>query len=163
MDEFEAVFGRDYRRRIPERYWLHLGGRALETLGDVYPWHPPAQILAQSPLSCAAVLADSSHFHIDLYGHYIPGLCAGLAIAMEDLGRPLPAGKYRLLDRLAATGIRGLYDLACENHGYVPRRSTYLNHCDLCTDIRRHLIGLTRTHFAELAPSGFYDELSPMV
>lgn len=35
--------------------------------------------------------APADHFHIDVYGsYYIPGLCAGLAIAMEDLGAPCP-------------------------------------------------------------------------
>jgi len=156
--EFEERFGRDYLRRIPDRYWIHLGGRALETFRRGYPQRSVDETLADSPMSCARALSDTSHFHIDLSGSYIPGLCAGLAIAMEDLGHPLPAGKYPLLERLAATGIRGLYELACRDYGFPPRRCAYLNHCDLCTDIRHFLLQADGSAFPELAPQGFYDE-----
>jgi hypothetical protein len=157
MAEFEAAFGPDYLKRIPERYWIHLGGRALKTFRTVLPSHGIETILERSPLSCARALSDTSHFHIDLYGHYIPGLCAGLAIAMEDLGRPLREGKYPLIDALAADGIRGLYALARDRCGFAPRQETYLNHCDLCTDIRSFLHG-RRQGLNELAPAGFYAE-----
>ena len=160
MAEFEAAFGRDYLRRIPDRYWIHLGGRALATFREVLPQRRLEAILTESPVSCARVLSDTSHFHIDLYGGYIPGLCAGLTVAMTDVGGPLPAGRYPLLDRLTASGIRGLFALASRAYGYQPRRSAYLNHCDLCTDIRHHLLRVDGPAFPELAPHGFYAELS---
>lgn len=156
MAEFKAAFGSDYLKRIPDRYWIHLGGRALETFGAAYPKKPLEQILEQSPQSCAGALSDTSHFHIDLHGHYIPGLCAGLVIAMEDLGGGLPVGKYGLLERLAATGIRGLFAMAKARYAYPPRADGYLNHCDLCNDIRSFLWRLDGPTFAELAPDGFY-------
>ena len=108
-------------------------------------------------MSCARSLSDTTHFHVDLEGRYIPGLCAGLAFGVEELGSPLPAGKYLLLERLAATGIQGLYDLAREVHGYQTSRETYLSHCDLCTDIRRHLVQRNNTDFPELSPEEFYE------
>lgn len=156
MAEFEAAFGPDYLARIPDRYWIHLGGRALETFRPVYPSHCIEEILAQSPQNCARVLTDTSHFHIDLYGNYVPGLCAGLAFAMEDLGSPLTEGKYPLLDLLTATGIHGLFGLASGEFGYEPRESGYLSHCDLCTDIRFFLARDYGERFAELAPAEFY-------
>ncbi len=156
LKEFEAAYGSDYLRCIPDRYWIHLGGRALETFRAVYPGHPVTEILDKSPLSCARALTDTTHFHIDLEGNYIPGLCAGLALAMEDLGAPLPAGHYPLLERLASSGIKGLFALAQKSYGFEPPRSAYLNHCDLCTDIRHHLIQLDEAAFSELAPEGFY-------
>ena len=156
MAAFEAAFGADYLARIPDRLWIHLGGRALETFRHVYPQHPATSILENSPLSCARALSDTSHFHIDLEGRYIPGLCAGLALAMEDLGGPLPAGQYPLLEQLATTGIRGLYERARQDYDFIPSRETYLNHCDLCTDIRRYLIQRDDAAFPELAPEGFY-------
>jgi len=156
MAEFESAFGRDYLARIPDRYWIHLGGRALETFRRVYQQYPPTQILENAPSSCARALTDTTHFHIDLYGNYVPGLCAGLAIDMQDLGRPLPAGKYPLLDILATTGIRGFHEMATGNFGYTSQRQGYLNHCDLCTDIRRFLFRLEGPRLAELAPAGFY-------
>jgi hypothetical protein len=156
MEEFEDAFGPDYLKRIPDRYWIHLGGRALSTFGSVYPMQSLDHILEHSPLSCAGALNDTSHFHIDLYGNYIPGLCAGLAISIEDMGRPLEAEDYPLLDRLAAAGIRGLYHTAVKEHGYVPQRSAFINHCDLCTDIRLFLIRKEEISFRELSPPGHY-------
>ncbi len=161
MAEFESAFGPDYLKRIPDRYWIHLGGRALETFRPVYPLRSAEHLLERHAQSCARALGDTSHFHIDLYGNYIPGLCAGLAIEMDDLGRTLDAGKYPLLDRLWATGVRGLYDLAAEDHGFTPQREGYLTPCDLCTDIRGFLYRLTGDRYRELAPAGFYDELPP--
>jgi hypothetical protein len=156
MAEFEAAFGPHYLARIPDRYWIHLGGRALKTFRPVYPNRAVEEVLARSPRSCARALSDTSHFHVDLYGNYIPGLCAGLAIDMADLGRPLPEGKYILLDRLAATGIRGLYELARQRFGYRPRQPGYLSHCDLCSEIRRFLVKAEAKPIAELAPVEFY-------
>ncbi len=156
MSEFEAAFGPGYLARIPDRYWIHLGGRALETFRAVFPGHPVEHVLKNSPLSCARALGDTTHFHIDLEGRYIPGLCAGLALAMEDLDGSLPAAKYPLLERLMSTGIRGFFELAGQDFGYRPQRESYLNHCDLCTDIRQHLIRLDDAVFPELAPAGFY-------
>jgi len=158
MAEFEAVYGADYLQRIPDRYWIHLGGRALKTFGAIYPKQSAEQVLEMSPLSCAGALRDTSHFHIDLNGNYIPGLCAGLAIDMEDLGGGLPDGKYVLLEQLASTGIRGLIELAADKYGYHPGKNGFLNQCDLCTDIRRFLWHSEGEGFAELAPDGFYAE-----
>jgi hypothetical protein len=160
MDEFEAVFGPDYLQRIPDRYWIHLGGRALETFGAIYPRYTVTDIVNRSPLNCARALSDTGHFHIDLQGRYIPGLCAGLAIAMEDLGGPLPAGAYPLLDRLTSSGIQGLFELAHREYGYRPQHDAFINHCDLCTDIRHFLWQHQADRFPELAPNGFYAEIS---
>jgi hypothetical protein len=156
MAEFEAVFGPDYLSRIPDRYWIHLGGRALQTFRPVYPQHPLAHILENSPPNCARALGDTSHFHVDLYGNYIPGLCSGLAVAMEDLDRPLGAAAYPLLHRLATAGIRGLYRLAVQDCGFAPQRSAYLNHCDVCSEIRSFLAQSDNGRYRELAPQGHY-------
>jgi hypothetical protein len=161
MAEFEALFGPHYLKRIPDRYWIHLGGRALKTFAGTYPRHSAAQILDRHPSNCSRALSDTGHFHIDLQGRYIPGLCAGLALAMDDLGGPLQAGAYPLIDRLVSTGIHGLFDLASRDYGYRPQGDVYLNHCDLCTDIRRFLWQHHRHRFSELAPNGFYAELAP--
>jgi hypothetical protein len=158
MAEFTEMFGNDYLERIPDRYWIHLGGRALETFRRVYRLYPAESILKSSPLRCVQTLSDTSHFHIDLFGNYIPGLCAGLSLAMEDLGGPLSAAVYPLLHRLASAGVRGLYDYAAGAFGYTPQQSGYLNHCDLCTEIRGFLFHRQPGKFSELAPAGFYDE-----
>ena len=161
MSEFEAIFGPGYLKRIPNRYWIHFGGRSLDTFRDVFPIHSVEHLLEAAPKSCAQALSDTSHFHIDLYGNYIPGLCTGLAIEMQDLGQALPSGKYALLERLSQGGIRGLFDHAVNAHNYHPGKNGFITHCDLCTDIRWFLWRQNRNAHAELAPDGFYRELAP--
>ena len=112
LSEYEARYGKDYLRGILGRYWIHLGGRALETFRPVLPTKTLEHILREAEADCHRELADTSHFHIDLFGNFIPGLCAGLAIARDDLGKPLSAEKYPILSVLNAEGIRGLLDFA---------------------------------------------------
>jgi hypothetical protein len=159
MAEYEAACGPDYLKRIPDRYWIHLGGRALETFRSVFTQHPLEHILQNSPSSCSRALADTGHFHIDLYGNYVPGLCSGLAVAMEDLGGPLSSTDYPLLHRLATDGIRGLFRTAVQDHGFAPQRGAYLNHCDVCNEIRCALFHENPGRFRELAPDGYYGSI----
>jgi hypothetical protein len=113
-------------------------------------------VLREQPGDCSRELGDTSHFHIDLFGNYIPGLCAGLAVACEDLGRPLAKETYPLLTRLFAKGIRGFYEMAAVDFGFRPSREGYVGKCDLCTDIRRFLVSRGYDRSSELSPEGFY-------
>lgn len=158
LDEFARRFGEDYLRRIPGRYWIHMGGRALETFRPVMGAADVETILRSHSGHCLAELSDTRHFHIDLFGGYVPGLCSGLAVALEDLGRPLSPGKYPVLTALAEHGVAGLFDLAVSEFDFTAAPSGYLGKCDLCTDIRAYLIRRADASFPELAPKGFYEE-----
>jgi hypothetical protein len=158
LADFEARYGENYLRGIPGRYWIHLGGRALEAFRPVLRAKTLDHILRENPGGCARELADTSHFHIDLFGNYIPGLCTGLAIRREDLGKRLAEEKYPLLTRLWAKGIRGLLALAQADFGFVPARAGYISKCDLCTGIRRHLFRQGYNASRELSPPGFYSQ-----
>lgn len=153
LEEYEDRFGRDYLRQILHRYWIHFGGRALDTFRGILGSKPAARVLDDS---CAAELSDTRHFHMDLFGNYIPGLCAGLAIAGDDLGAPLPPDDYPVLQRLYTRGIRGLYEWARARYGFRPVRSGYVNKCDLCTEIRAYLRQESEDQFRELEPEEFY-------
>lgn len=157
LAEYEAQFGPDYLRGIPARYWIHFGGRAVQTFAAVLPTLECAAILNRDRRGCRELL-DVSHFHLDLFGNYIPGLCAGLAIQADDLGSPLNPEKYPLLAQLHESGINGLWDVARE-HGFRGA-GAYLSKCHLCQDIRRYLVIDRELTFAELAPRGFYENLS---
>ena len=156
LKEFESRFGKDYLQEVVRRYWIHPGGRALDLLRTVQPVYPLEQILAHEGGSCAADLSDTSHFHVDLFGNYVPGLCSGLAIAIEDLDRPLDPEKYPLLHRLFFEGLRGLYEWACDSHGFQAGRKRYVNKCDLCTEVRTDLAKNPQIELNELKPIEFY-------
>ena len=155
FETFEEQFGTDYLTQVMQRYWIHPGGRALDVLRKVQSRYPLERILEQAG-PCAADLSDTSHFHVDLFGNYIPGLCSGLAIALEDLGRPLDPEKYPLLQRLYSKGVRGIYQWSREKHGFQANRKQYVNKCDLCTEIRTYLATRTQTKPEELQPIEFY-------
>jgi len=145
--------------QILQRYWIHLGGRALATFRPLLGKKTLQQILAENPAGCAAELTDTSHFHIDLFGNYIPGLCSGLAIFRDDLGTPLSKEKYPILMDLFHNGIAGLFEVAKENFTFSPQRINYINKCDLCTEIRTHLINNDYNKSNELNPAEFYSRV----
>lgn len=156
LDEYRQFYGDDYLTQILQRYWIHLGGRALETFRPLLGKKTFQQILAENPAGCAAELTDTSHFHIDLFGNYIPGLCSGLAIFRDDLGSPLSTEKYPILMGLFHNGIQGLFEFAKENFTFFPQRINYINKCDLCTEIRTHLVINGYNKSNELKPKEFY-------
>jgi len=156
LDEYRQVYGDHYLIQILQRYWIHLGGRALETFRPLLATKTWQQILAESPAGCAADLTDTSHFHVDLFGHYIPGLCSGLAISGDDLGAPLSTQKYPILTKLFQHGIQGLFNFAEQDYAFAPQRTSYINKCDLCTEIRTQLVNSEYRDSTELQPQEFY-------
>jgi len=155
LQEYRERFGEDYPLQILRRYWIHFGGRALETFRPYLPGKSPEELLAEKSV-CSRELLSTGHFHIDLYGSYIPGLCSGLAIDMRDLGHSLAQEKYPLITTLFQNGVAGLMEIAERDWGYTPRKSTYLNACDLCTEIRSFLMQSGYLDSWELRPSEFY-------
>ena len=154
MEEFISHYGSDYLRTLPSRYWIHPGGRALGTFGEVSSKSSLEEILAANSGGCSELL-DTSHFHIDLFGNYIPGLCAGLSVHRDDLRKPADRNMYPFLTRLFAEGIKGLYAIASRDFAFEASR-TYLNKCDLCYDIRRVLVQEKGVESRDLQPVGHY-------
>jgi len=156
MDTYCELFGEDYLCRIPSRYWIHPGGRALRTFQACTRRKPATDIVREHARGCDE-LVRSDHFHFDLYGNYIPGLCAGLAIRRQDLGQALDPDLYPLLTTLHARGIGGLFELATSDFGFLPTPRGYSSKCDLCADIRRFLVRTRNLRAIELQPVEFYD------
>ena len=159
LADFEARFGRDYMIHLPQRYWIHMGGRALETFRPCFAAHSARQILDENTGSCAAELLNTGHFHLDLFGNYIPGLCSGLSIKNDHLGKALPPEKYPVLSILFYKGIKGIFKMALEKFDYTPAKERYINKCDLCTEIRTFFVQNDFGGAAELNPREFYDNL----
>ncbi len=156
LAEFSDVFGRDYLLRVLERYWIHMGGRALETYRPLLGQKNFQQVMDEASPNCLGELTNTGHFHIDLFGNYIPGLCSGLAIAIEDLGKPLSDESYPILTTLGRHGIRGLIKKAEQTAGFVPQKDLYINKCDLCTEARTYMVQSGCGESAELKPDEFY-------
>ena len=157
LSEYAQRFGPDYLENLPSRYWISLGGRALKTFRDIFRTKRVEDITAFTG-GCPE-LTDVSHFHFDLYGRYIPGLCSGISIANGDVGTPLSPAKYPYITLLYNRGAAGLYELAKEerNNGFKARDS-YISKCDLCFDIRRFLVLRKKIRTHEFGPESFYRE-----
>lgn len=120
--------------------------------------------LAQQPIescfggNCSYDLLQSGHGHIDPYGNIIPAACAGISIGdAHDL--PSAYNNFSFADNpvieiLCTSGVQGLYEMAVRNYDYLAKKS-YAGKCDLCVDIRRHLV-LNEAPFEELTPKEFY-------
>jgi radical SAM family protein len=156
MAVFEEKFGEDYLFRILQRYWIHMGGRALDTFRPVLAKQSFQEIINENPEGCKRELSDTSHFHMDLFGNYIPGLCSGLSISTKDLGQPLSEKTYPVITTLFNSGIKGLFELAHQDFKYTPARSKYVNKCDLCMEIRTVMATKTSGGLSELRPREFY-------
>ena len=154
--EYEERFGRNYLEGLLQRYWIHMGGRALETYRPYLAEKSALEICAENRGGCAAELLNTQHFHLDLFGNYIPGLCSGLAIKREDLGKALSEKKYPVLTTLFHGGISGLFKMAKAEFDYTPAHSRYINKCDLCTEIRTLFVHNNFGGPAELNPKEFY-------
>jgi hypothetical protein len=157
LEIFEEKFGKNYLLRVLQIYWIHMGGRSLNTFRSVLKLQTPTKIIKENSSGCAPELSDTSHFHIDLFGNYIPGLCSGLSISVQDLGRPLSENRYPVITTLFRSGIKGIYKLAQKELAYSPSRPGYINKCDLCTEIRTFFIKNGFGGSSELNPREFYD------
>ncbi len=156
LSEFEARYGKGYVRRILDRYWIHMGGRALDTFRPLLRTKTLEHILGENTTGCRRELTDTSHFHLDLFGNYIPGLCSGLAVDRDDLENGPSSDKYPILNILGAKGISGLFDFAAREYGFRPQQAGYINKCDLCTEIRFFLVKEGYDRSKELGPEEFY-------
>ena len=157
ISEYENRYGGDYLAKLPSRYWIHFGGRALKTFANVFGLKSYQQVLSSNKAGCLELL-DVSHFHFDLFGNYIPGLCSGLAIHYDDLGNLIFPEKYPFLHILFEKGITGLFEYVSSRYDFKPSDG-YMSKCDLCFDIRRYLVLDRGVASRDLQPKGFYENV----
>ncbi len=133
-------------------------GRAASQLKPYYPTYP-ARVFFDIP--CQPPLLREWHNHFDNYGNYMPGFCGGISLGnWLELDRLLDEGvdldEHPVLAFLVTDDMEGLFRFALDR-GYTEAEGGYLSKCDLCTDLRRHLV--SAGDFAELRPLEFYDHL----
>ena len=157
MMEYQKKYGFDYLAKIPSRYWIHFGGRALKTFENVCEKRSHTDILSANRGGCHE-LQDVSHFHFDLFHNYIPGLCSGLTIRSDDLGKPISPDKYTIISTLFQSGINGFFRMASTEYDFQPSDG-YISKCHLCFNIRRHLVLNRKVSSRELEPVAFYENI----
>jgi hypothetical protein len=153
MSKYLESFGSRYLKNVLSKYWVHPGGRALNSFSSQYGKRRVEDLLVDTT-GCLE-LADTSHFHFDLYEHYIPGLCSGIRIHLADMGSPLSKEKYPFLHLLYNRGIAGFYRMATEEFDFKSR-AQYSSKCHLCLDIRSFLVQETDEQCNEFGPEDFY-------
>lgn len=153
LEEYAELFGEDYLWNLPKRYGLNLRGRALKTYKPMMKREYFESIIKNS-VPCR-LLSGVYHFHVDLYGNFIPQSCSGLSIKLSELIDGADPKKYRVFFSLETMGIKGLVDLAVREYGYKPKPK-YAGQCDLCFDIRSFLVLEQKKDFPDLQPTNYY-------
>ncbi|MFH1240948.1 MAG: hypothetical protein V1689_01180 [Pseudomonadota bacterium] len=133
---------------------LHSGGRAHRTFAPIFGTRPYQEFLSSGNKGCIELL-DVSHFHFDLFGNYVPGLCSGLAVRWDDLGKRLSPERYPILNILFHEGVGGLFYYVSREYDFEPSDG-YMSKCHLCLDLRRHLVLEGEMRSRELQPTAFY-------
>ncbi|MCS7259895.1 MAG: radical SAM protein [Anaerolineae bacterium] len=138
---------------------MFLMGRAARALKPYYRSYPAATFFGEP---CQPPFLRDWHNHFDNYGNFMPGFCGGISLgSWRELDRLIREGidvrDYPVLRSLIAEDIRALFYFARE-HGYQEVPQGYISKCDLCLDIRLHLV--QHGNFAELSPRAFYEQLA---
>ena len=140
-------------------YSLIPNGRAATRLTELYERRPASHYFGDT---CRRELSSPHHMHVDLYGNYIAGLCAG--ISLGDARQPdalfsgIDLDSSPFLKRVIREGVAGLFDWAVAEFGFKEDEDGYIAKCHVCLDIRRHLFK-AGAGLKELNPSGFYKNL----
>jgi hypothetical protein len=153
LEEWARRFGNGSIAGLIRQYGLGLKGRALNTFRPYLTQVPLEDILQQA--SPCRELAGTHHFHLDLYGNFIPQSCQGLSVAFEDIRDGVTRKKYPVFARLYEEGITSLLNHAREEHGFEPA-TKYAGKCDLCYAIRKHLVLERGLNLPDLQPREHY-------
>ena len=131
--ELERQLSKDYVLETAQGYGLSMGGRVLSIENEYSAPRPIAELIKRP---CRNLLS-AGHFHVDLYGRYIPPGCTGIAIPLAEAIHGVPRGKYPAFDALVDGGVGELLNLA-QKLGFKAAE-TYTSSCALCFHIRRWL------------------------
>lgn len=131
----EAGISKGYIHDTAQAYGLRMGGRAVNIAQEYFPLKPLKDIVNATP--CSGLLS-TDHFHVDMYGRFIPPGCTGIAIPLAEAVRGVPGDKYPAFEKLLAGGVGALLEYA-QGRGFIPDSEGYVSGCLLCFHIRRWL------------------------
>ena len=158
-DYITAIGAENAPMTFASEYNLIPNGRVPVQLGDQFARQPASAFWGET---CKREITSPYHIHIDLYGHYISGLCAGISLGsafdLESIYGGLDLSQRPILTMLYEEGVQALFKWAVEQHGYKELSEGYIAKCHLCLDIRRFLVS-KQCGYPELAPIEFYQHL----
>ncbi|MBT3381422.1 MAG: radical SAM protein [Lentisphaerae bacterium] len=155
LKEYADRYGEDYVATLGQRYSPSMSGRAITTYAPFMPAKPLREVLEQGRTMGQGLLTQTGHFHVDLYGSYLPPGFPGFSLAIEDLGDDLDMSRYPAFAALHDGGLPGFYDLARTRHGFEAGE-TYHHPRELLDIIARHLVTCAPEAFPDLRPLEYY-------
>ncbi|MCS7133098.1 MAG: radical SAM protein [Aigarchaeota archaeon] len=134
-------------------------GRACYRLRGLFMKYPAKYFLEEN---CRGELLRGWHTHIDNYGNYITGYCGGISLGDarnldELLEKGIDLDERPILGALM-NSLGELYEFAVKEFNYIEKSDGYISKCDLCLDIRRHIVE-NSGEYIELSPIEFYRHL----
>lgn len=131
-EELEQLISPDYIYSTARSYGIHPSGRAIGIEAEYVPNKPIETILNTRP--CINLLSGE-HFHVDMFGNFIPPGCTGIVIPLSDAVNGIPDRKYPVFEALLNGGNKALLQYATEL-GFSPEPNGYPSGCALCFHIR---------------------------
>jgi len=131
----EKLISPQYVLETANSYGLHYGGRALSIEAEISERKPVSSVINNR--SCRS-LVSGDHFHVDMFGRYIPPGCTGIAIPLSEAVQGIPDGKYPVYEMLLAGGINAML-LYAKSKGFLPSEVGYPSGCALCFHTRHWL------------------------
>jgi len=134
-------------------------GRLVWRHSSIFKRFPPEKFFNEN---CLEELTRRWHVHIDNYGNYISGYCAGLSLGKYDgsdtiFEEGIDLDEHPVI-KAVISSLEDLFVYAKEKYDYKPKSEGYVSKCHLCLDLRKHLIE-NGSFLEELSPRQFYDNL----
>jgi len=133
--EMEKLISPRYISETARSYGINYGGRAVNIEAEYSDRKPVKNILSNR--SCRS-LVSGGHFHVDMYGRYVPPGCTGFVIPFNEAINGIPDGKYPVFEALLSGGTEKLYEYALSK-GFVADPNGYPSNCSFCINIRMWL------------------------
>ena len=95
LDELIEREDPSYGATLAARYSLVPAGRAGRFIKSQRAYQPWQTLTKSSP--CIGRLRDTSHFHVDCEGLYVPGLCGGLVLPLAEVPGDIELSKYPII------------------------------------------------------------------
>ena len=155
LQEYAERYGDDYVAALGQRYSPSMSGRAITTYAPLMTEKPLPEVLSQGRAIGQGLLTQTGHFHVDLYGNYLPPRFPGFSLAVEDLCEPLQRKHCPAIMALYEGGLPGLYELARTSYAFKAAE-TYRHPHELLDVIATHLVATAPDDFPDLRPTEYY-------